>query len=178
MRLLYSNESTSKEMLVIEAPRNLMFEPDSFLFALAHEIAHYVGRHHRLLDGSEKPRNTMLYELHEEEFVEKCKEGLCLALEESFDYTTATRISNLFKEKIEAENSNYKRRIKKNASPPDEKASFTEMEKYIFENYTNPLLRRPAGHTPVFHKMQPACPRFLSDSSQQLRSPYQNIRND
>ena len=141
MRLLYSNESTSKEMLVIEAPRNLMFEPDSFLFALAHEIAHYVGRHHRLLDGSEKPRNTMLYELHEEEFVEKCKEGLCLALEESFDYTTATRISNLFKEKIEAENSNYKRRIKKNASPPDEKASFTEMEKYIFENYTNPLLR-------------------------------------
>ena len=37
---------------------------------------------------------------------------------------------------------------------------------------------RPEGHTPVFHRMQPACPRFLLYSSQQPRFPYQNIWND
>lgn len=140
MRLLYS-ESAKKEILVIEAPRNMMFEPDSFLFALAHEIAHYVDTQHRRLVGSDMPRNTMLRDLHEEEFIIKCKEGLCLALDECYDEATATRVSNIFKRKIDAENSTIKQNIKRNAPVPNENTSFTEMERFLIEHYTNPLLR-------------------------------------
>lgn len=63
---LLSGIVDDEELLIIDIPAKIMFNPEQMFFALTHEIAHYVGRSHRL-GKNPRGRNALLAEAHMKE---------------------------------------------------------------------------------------------------------------
>lgn len=71
---LLSGIVDDEELLIIDIPAKIMFSPEQMFFALTHEIAHYVGRSHRL-GKNPRGRNALLAEAHikeQKEVFAKC----------------------------------------------------------------------------------------------------------
>ncbi len=138
----------SKELLIIEAPARLMFEPSLLLFALSHEIAHFVGREHRVFEyGNGNNRNKMLYQIHKIELPQICIDSFVVRLNHFAEVSSHSNESD-YSEICEALINRFEGEINEAFEKYDplqkqicSDLTYSEVKTLLKETFASPLMR-------------------------------------